>query len=68
MKRYFWIVDEWGCMNFFDNISDFRHARKHIHGMMEGDTFHYGDFKAENVEDCWATEDVLKWKDGISND
>lgn len=64
MKTYWWILDEYGIMNFFDSFENFSHARKHIHGMMESDTHHCDSFKAESVEDCWDTASVLKWKDG----
>lgn len=65
MKRYWWILDEWGCMNFFDSVEAFRHARSHVHGLMESDTYNFGDFQAENVKGCYPLEEILKWKDGL---
>lgn len=65
LKTYWWIVDEWGLINFFDNHSDYLYARKHVNGLSEGDTHLYGTFKAVEVDDCWITEELHKWKDGV---
>lgn len=65
MKTFWWLVDEWGCMNFFDSVEAYRHARRHVHGMMEGDC-HSGDsFEALEVKDCWKMEDLLNFKNGL---
>lgn len=68
MKDYWWILDEWGCMNFFDEYKAFAHARKHVDGLAEWSTNSCDRFKADNVADCWKMEDLLKWKDGIHGD
>lgn len=64
MKTYWVIYDDFGCFNFFDSVELYRHARKHIHGLMEYDTHATASFKAESVAGCWKAEDVLKWQDG----
>lgn len=68
-KTYWWILDEWGILNFFDKHSDFLHARKHVDGLAEWDTTRAGSFQATigGIE-CWKTEELLKWKDGIYSD
>lgn len=68
MKRFWWLVDEWGCMNFFDSAEAYRHARRHVHGLMEGDTSSGDSFMAVDVQNCWKIKDLLKWKDGIMED
>lgn len=68
MKRYWWILDEWDLLNVFDSPEVFNHARKHVHGCMECDTFTVGAFNAENVEDCWTMEEVMLWEDGIKKE
>lgn len=67
MKTYWWILDEWGCMNFFDSYDLFRHARNHIHGLTSWDAPNCDSFQADNVKGCWKEEDVYKWKDSIQN-
>lgn len=65
MKTFWWIYDDFGCMNFFDSAEAFRHARNHIHGLMECDTSKCDRFQAEAVADCWKLKDVMNWKDGV---
>lgn len=64
MEQYWWILDEWGCLNFFDTVEAYQHARRHVHGLMRGDTVHVGTFHAKGVDDCWKMEDLLNWEDG----
>lgn len=68
MKTYWWLVDEWGCMNFFDSAEAYRYARQHVNGLMECDCSPGDSFKAIDVQDCWKMEDLQKWKDGIMVD
>jgi hypothetical protein len=65
LKTYWWIVDEWGLINFFDNHSDYLYARKHVPGMDYCSTQRCDTFKAVDVESCWVTEELHKWKDGV---
>lgn len=65
IRTYWWILDEWGVLNFFDKREDFLHARKHIDGLDESSTTCCDSFEARFVADCWKTEDVIKWKNGI---
>lgn len=64
MKDYWFIIDEHGCINFFDSAEAFNYARKHYPGMMSGDTSTYDRFRAEDVEDCWRLEDLWEYVDG----
>lgn len=68
MKKYWWIVDEWGMLNLFDSAEAFRRARNHVHGLMGYDTSLYGDFQAEGVKDCWTMEELLKWNEGVKDE
>lgn len=68
LKDYWWLVDEWGCMNFFDSAEAYRYARQHVGGLMEGDCDSGDQFRANNIEDCWKMEDLLKWKNGVMID
>ena len=64
MNKFWWLLDEWGCMNFFDSGEAYRYARKHYPGMMEGSCPPGDHFEAESVQGCWKMEDLKKYKDG----
>lgn len=64
MRDYWFIIDEYGCPNFFDSAEAFNYARRNYPGMMDGDTSIYDRFRAEDVEDCWKLEDLWEYVDG----
>lgn len=65
MKTFWVIYDSFGVFNFFGSKEDFDYARKHVHGLMEGDTEAYDSFQAEVVYDLWTKEELLCWKNGM---
>lgn len=65
MKTFWVIYDDFGCFNFFSSREDFNYARKHVHGLMEGDTEACDSFQAEDVYDLWTTEELHQWVDGV---
>lgn len=64
MKNFWWLVDEYGCINFFDSAEAYRYARRHYPGMRNGECSPGDVFTAEAVQGCWKMEDLLKYKDG----
>lgn len=64
MKNFWWLLDEWGCMNFFDNHESYLYARNNYPGMMEGCCFPGDVFEAESVKGCWKLEELKKYEKG----
>lgn len=64
MTTFWWLVDECGCMNFFNSGEAYRYARKHYPGMREGECSPGDMFEAVDVKDCWSMKDLMKYEDG----